>query len=132
MKSGEGVAALASLARWEGALLRHAAVALGCGWVAPPPRVCKSARVLMATSTIESRRAFLRGVLGTGAAALAVSACQLQVGASGPGDGVPYQPGVVEAAEVVPLRPGVRYEAAMPASVPAVRKLATAGALTAN
>jgi hypothetical protein len=87
----------------------------------------------MATSTIESRRAFLRGVLGTGAAALAVSACQLQVaGAGEPGGGVSYQAGVMEPAEIVPLRPGVRYEAAMPASVPAVRQLASAGSIYEN
>jgi hypothetical protein len=86
------------------------------------------------TSSTESRRAFLRGVLGTGAAALAVSACQLQVAGAGAGEpgGVPYQAGVVEPAEVVPLRPGVHYEAAMPARVAAVRTLPSARSMYEN
>jgi hypothetical protein len=64
---------------------------------------------------------------------MAVSACQLQVaGAGEPAGGVPYQVGVVEPAEVVPLRPGVRYEAAMPASVAAVRTLPSARSMYEN
>jgi hypothetical protein len=83
----------------------------------------------MSANAIESRRTFLRSIFGTGAAAVAVSACQLTVG--GP-DRAPYQVGVVEPAEVVPLRAGVLYANVMPSHVAAVRRLPTAGSISAN
>jgi hypothetical protein len=83
----------------------------------------------MSVNAIESRRSFLRAIFGTGAAAMAVSACQLAVG--GP-DRAPYQVGVVEPAEVVPLRPGVLYANVMPSHVAGVRRLPSAGSIYAN
>jgi hypothetical protein len=83
----------------------------------------------MAANVIETRRTFLRAIFGTGAAAVAVSACQLAVGGS---DRAPYQAGVVEPAEVVPLRPGVQYASVMPSHVAAVRRLPSAGSIYAN
>jgi hypothetical protein len=83
----------------------------------------------MSANPIESRRTFLRSIFGTGAAAMAVSACQLAVG--GP-DRAPYQVGVVEPAQVVPLRPGVQYVNVMPSHVAAVRCLPSAGSIYAN
>jgi hypothetical protein len=83
----------------------------------------------MTANAIESRRTFLRAFFGTGAAAVAVSACQLTVG--GP-DRAPYRVGVVEPAEVVPLREGVLYANVMPSHVAAVRLLPTAGSIYAN
>jgi hypothetical protein len=83
----------------------------------------------MSANAIESRRTFLHAFLGLGTAAAALSACQLAVG--GP-EQPPYQVGVVQPSEVVPLRPGVFYEGAMPASVPAVRRLPSAGSIYAN
>jgi hypothetical protein len=77
----------------------------------------------MTANAFESRRTFLHTFLGLGAAAVAVSACQLGVG--GP-EQVPYQVGVMEPAEVVALRPGVHYADTMPARVPAVRLLKSA------
>lgn len=78
----------------------------------------------MAIIEIESRRTFLRGLFGTaagGAAAAALSACQVAV--DGPSFGASYQTGVLAPAEIVPLRPGVRYADTMPASIPYVRTL---------
>jgi hypothetical protein len=85
----------------------------------------------MATiTTTESRRAFLRGFLGTaagGAAVAALSACAVATG--GGAEGASYQVGVIAPTEIVPLRPGVHYAANMPSRVPAVRTLESAGAI---
>jgi hypothetical protein len=83
----------------------------------------------MTANTIESRRTFLRSIFGTGAAAMALSACELAAG--GPG-GTRYQVGLVEPAEVVPLRPGVLYANVMPSQVAAVRRLPSAGSIYDN
>jgi hypothetical protein len=83
----------------------------------------------MSQPTYESRRSFLFGFLGTGAAAVAVSACELAVG--GPPQ-AEYQAGIAEPAEVVPLRPGVRYAGELPSQVPLVRTLPTAGSMYGN
>jgi hypothetical protein len=85
---------------------------------------------------IESRRIFLRAVLGAagGAAATALSACQATV--LQPGEETAETSGAITASalvpEIVPLRAGVRYANAVPARVAAVRTLPSAGSMYAQ
>jgi hypothetical protein len=83
----------------------------------------------MTANAIESRRTFLRAIFGSGAVAMAASACQLAAG--GPG-ATPYKAGVIEPDEIVPLRPGVFYANVMPSEVAPVRRLPSAGSMYAH